>query len=128
MTALGWTAERWSARCRTPPRERERVCVCVCVCVCACAHARVYMPSLCVHSALVAQRGMVRRQWRRWRGYSRAETRSPSCAHVAQVEAVYWGAFYEQRLQEGAKAIFHLEAFVAKFMSMYKQWAVSIAG
>jgi replication factor C subunit 3/5 len=32
-------------------------------------------------------------------------------------------AFYEHRLQEGQKAIFHLEAFVAKFMAGYKQWA-----
>lgn len=28
-------------------------------------------------------------------------------------------------LQEGQKAIFHLEAFVAQFMSRYKNWQVS---
>ncbi|KAJ1652530.1 Replication factor C (RF-C) subunit [Dispira simplex] len=31
-------------------------------------------------------------------------------------------AFYEHRLCTGQKAIFHLEAFVAKFMSMYKKY------
>jgi len=35
-------------------------------------------------------------------------------------------AVYEHRLQEGQKAIFHLEAFVAKFMSEYKQYMVSM--
>lgn len=37
-------------------------------------------------------------------------------------------AFYEHRLQEGQKAIFHLEAFVAKFMASYKQFVMSLAG
>ena len=31
-------------------------------------------------------------------------------------------AFYEHRLQLGNKAIFHLEAFVAKFMSIFKRF------
>lgn len=39
---------------------------------------------------------------------------------------VHWAAFYEHRLQEGQKAIFHLEAFVAKFMSLYKTWTISM--
>ncbi|KAG1653436.1 hypothetical protein FOA52_006947 [Chlamydomonas sp. UWO 241] len=43
-----------------------------------------------------------------------------------KVEAVHWAAFYEHRLQEGQKTIFHLEAFVAKFMSMYKTWTISL--
>lgn len=37
-------------------------------------------------------------------------------------------AYFEHRLQLGSKAIFHLEAFVAKFMSNYKQYIVSLAG
>lgn len=37
-------------------------------------------------------------------------------------------AFYEHRLQEGSKAIFHLEAFVAKFMSSYKQYILNLLG
>lgn len=31
-------------------------------------------------------------------------------------------AYYEHRLQQGSKAIFHLEAFVAKFMAVYKRF------
>jgi replication factor C subunit 3/5 len=37
-------------------------------------------------------------------------------------------AQYEHRLQEGQKAIFHLEAFVAKFMSAYKMWQINAFG
>lgn len=43
-------------------------------------------------------------------------------------EAVHWAAFYEHRLQEGQKAIFHIEAFIAKFMSLYKSWAIMAFG
>mmetsp|Transcript_26805 Transcript_26805/g.58445 ORF Transcript_26805/g.58445 Transcript_26805/m.58445 type:complete len:355 (+) Transcript_26805:157-1221(+) len=45
-----------------------------------------------------------------------------------QPETVYWAAQYESRLCEGQKAIFHLEAFVAKFMSIYKAWTISMMG
>jgi len=38
---------------------------------------------------------------------------------------VRWAAFYEHRLQLGSKPIFHLEAFVAKFMSIYKRFLIS---
>lgn len=37
-------------------------------------------------------------------------------------------AFFEHRLQEGQKAIFHLEAFVARFMSDYKSWTIQAFG
>jgi len=33
----------------------------------------------------------------------------------------------EHRLKIGSKAIFHIEAFVAKFMSLYKRWLVNQA-
>ena len=36
-------------------------------------------------------------------------------------EAVHWAAMYEARMQNGSKAIFHLEAYIAKFMSIYKK-------
>ena len=36
-------------------------------------------------------------------------------------EAVYHASLYEQRMQQGSKPIFHLEAFVACFMSLYKR-------
>lgn len=40
-------------------------------------------------------------------------------------ETVQWAAFYEHRMQIGSKPIFHLEAFVAKFMALYKRWVVA---
>ncbi|KAJ2348154.1 Subunit of heteropentameric Replication factor C (RF-C), partial [Coemansia erecta] len=36
-------------------------------------------------------------------------------------EIAHHAAFYEHRLQTGQKAIVHLEAFMAKFMSVYKR-------
>jgi replication factor C subunit 3/5 len=39
-----------------------------------------------------------------------------------KVKVVEQAAFYEHRLCEGQKPIFHLEAFVAKFMAQHKQW------
>ena len=32
-----------------------------------------------------------------------------------------WAAYFEHRLQVGQKPIIHLEAFVARFMTIYKQ-------
>lgn len=32
-----------------------------------------------------------------------------------------WAAIYEHRMQQGSKPIFHIEAFVAKFMAIYKR-------
>lgn len=43
-----------------------------------------------------------------------------------KADTVHWAAFYEHRLQEGQKAIFHIEAFIAKFMSMYKSWTITM--
>eukprot|EP00457_Paulinella_chromatophora_P010889 gb/GEZN01011008.1/.p1 GENE.gb/GEZN01011008.1/~~gb/GEZN01011008.1/.p1 ORF type:complete len:370 (+),score=68.10 gb/GEZN01011008.1/:27-1136(+) len=39
-------------------------------------------------------------------------------------EVIRWAAFYEHRLRTGSKPIFHLEAFVAKFMAIYKAWII----
>lgn len=36
-------------------------------------------------------------------------------------EIVYWAAYYENRLHQGQKDIFHLEAFVAKYMAVNKR-------
>ncbi|GAQ82950.1 Replication factor C subunit RFC3 [Klebsormidium nitens] len=43
-------------------------------------------------------------------------------------EVCHWAAFYEHRMQQGSKAIFHLEAFVAKFMSIYKKFLIATFG
>lgn len=45
-----------------------------------------------------------------------------------KVEVTKQAAFYEHRLQEGQKPIFHLEAFIAKFMSAYKTWMIQNFG
>eukprot|EP01027_Heterolobosea_sp_BB2_P016213 GEZU01023104.1.p1 GENE.GEZU01023104.1~~GEZU01023104.1.p1 ORF type:complete len:442 (-),score=75.48 GEZU01023104.1:121-1368(-) len=41
-------------------------------------------------------------------------------------EVAHWSAFYEHRLKCGSKAIVHLEAFVARFMSIYKKFLINM--
>lgn len=43
-------------------------------------------------------------------------------------EVAHWAAYYEHRLQLGQKPIFHIEAFVAKFMSIYKKFLIANFG
>jgi len=43
-------------------------------------------------------------------------------------EVAHWAAYYEHRMKTGSKEIFHLEAFVAKFMSVYKRWLITVFG
>ncbi|KAK2638337.1 hypothetical protein Ddye_026132 [Dipteronia dyeriana] len=43
-------------------------------------------------------------------------------------EICHWAAYYEHRMRLGQKAIFHLEAFVAKFMSIYKGFLITTFG
>lgn len=43
-------------------------------------------------------------------------------------EVTQWAAFYEHRLHLGQKAIFHLEAFAAKVMAIYKAFLVATFG
>ncbi|XP_002167209.1 replication factor C subunit 3 [Hydra vulgaris] len=45
-----------------------------------------------------------------------------NCDGSLKCEIVQLAAHYEHRLQLGTKAIYHLEAFVAKFMSVYKRF------
>uniref|UniRef100_A0A7S4V0A9 AAA+ ATPase domain-containing protein n=1 Tax=Ditylum brightwellii TaxID=49249 RepID=A0A7S4V0A9_9STRA len=37
-------------------------------------------------------------------------------------EVIEWAAFYEHRIAMGSKDIFHLEAFIAKYMAIYKRY------
>mmetsp|Transcript_29377 Transcript_29377/g.43562 ORF Transcript_29377/g.43562 Transcript_29377/m.43562 type:complete len:202 (-) Transcript_29377:21-626(-) len=37
-------------------------------------------------------------------------------------EVIEWAAFYEHRISQGSKDIFHLEAFIAKYMAIYKKY------
>ena len=43
-----------------------------------------------------------------------------------KAELVKWAAFYEHRVTQGNKEIFHLEAFVAKFMCLYKKFMMEM--
>jgi replication factor C subunit 3/5 len=43
-------------------------------------------------------------------------------------EVAHWAAYYEHRMCLGSKDIFHLEAFVAKFMAVYKKWLMALFG
>ena len=44
------------------------------------------------------------------------------CDGQLKSEVTQVAAYYEHRLQLGQKEIYHLEAFVAKFMSIYKRF------
>lgn len=43
-------------------------------------------------------------------------------------EVIEWAAFYEHRIAMGSKEIFHLEAFVAKYMAIYKKYLNDLFG
>lgn len=43
-------------------------------------------------------------------------------------EVMEWAAFYEHRISLGRKEIFHLEAFVAKYMAIYKRYLNELFG
>jgi len=43
-------------------------------------------------------------------------------------EVTHWAAYYEHRIRVGSKDIFHLEAFVAKFMAIYKRFIIDFFG
>lgn len=45
-----------------------------------------------------------------------------------KLEVIEWAAFYEHRIAMGSKDIFHLEAFVAKFMAIYKKYLNDLFG
>jgi len=43
-------------------------------------------------------------------------------------QVVQWAAFYEHRIALGSKEIFHIEAFIAKFMAIYKKYLNDLFG
>ena len=53
---------------------------------------------------------------------------SKNCDGELKTELCQIAAFYEHRLNKGNKAIYHLEAFVAKFMSVYMKYMESAFG
>lgn len=38
-------------------------------------------------------------------------------------EIIWWAAYHDNKMQMGNKAIFHLEAFLARMMFIYKKYA-----
>lgn len=51
-----------------------------------------------------------------------------NCDGELKNEVTQWAAFYEHRLNKGSKAIYHLEAFVAKFMSIHLRFMEDALG
>jgi replication factor C subunit 3/5 len=45
-----------------------------------------------------------------------------------KTQVYYWAAFYEHRIACGSKEIFHLEAFLAKYMALYKRYLHELFG
>lgn len=43
-----------------------------------------------------------------------------------KADVIKWSAFYEHRIRLGSKHIFHLEAFVAKFMRIYESFLMGM--
>jgi replication factor C subunit 3/5 len=50
----------------------------------------------------------------------------PKTDDALKPEVIKWAAFFEHRLKTGSKAIFHLEAFVAKYMRIYESFAMGL--
>ncbi|KFY16601.1 hypothetical protein V492_01223 [Pseudogymnoascus sp. VKM F-4246] len=50
----------------------------------------------------------------------------PKVDDELKAEVIMWSAFYEHRIRIGTKVIFHLEAFVTKFMKILETWLMSI--
>jgi replication factor C subunit 3/5 len=46
----------------------------------------------------------------------------PKTDDALKPEVIKWAAFYEHRCKMGSKVIFHLEAFVAKYMRLYERY------
>jgi replication factor C subunit 3/5 len=50
----------------------------------------------------------------------------PEVDDALKAEIVKWASFYEHRVRLGSKVIFHLEAFVAKFMRIFEGYLVGM--
>ena len=51
-----------------------------------------------------------------------------NCDGELKTQLIQYAAEYEHRLTKGNKAIYHLEAFVAKFMSIYMEFVEETMG
>jgi replication factor C subunit 3/5 len=50
----------------------------------------------------------------------------PMIDDVLKADVIKWSAFYEHRIRMGTKVIFHLEAFVAKFMRILEEYLMTM--
>jgi replication factor C subunit 3/5 len=50
----------------------------------------------------------------------------PRTDDALKPEVIKWAAFYEHRCKTGSKVIFHLEAFVAKYMRLYESFLMGV--
>lgn len=50
----------------------------------------------------------------------------PRIDDTLKAEVIMWSAFYEHRIRMGSKVIFHLEAFVAKFMRIIESYLMGM--
>lgn len=50
----------------------------------------------------------------------------PMIDDALKPEVIKWSAYYEHRIRMGTKVIFHLEAFVAKFMRIIEMYLMSM--
>jgi replication factor C subunit 3/5 len=50
----------------------------------------------------------------------------PMVDDVLKADVIKWSAFFEHRIRMGTKVIFHLEAFVAKFMRILEEHLMSM--
>lgn len=84
----------------------------------------------CVLAALshVVSDAMLRRGWHGVASQALTTELMPKLDDEVKHELAHWAAFYQHRLQTGQKEIFHLEAFIAKFMATYKHWLVNTFG
>ena len=51
----------------------------------------------------------------------------PMTEDALKPEVIKWATYYEHRCKMGSKQIFHLEAFVAKYMRLYERYVKLIA-
>lgn len=50
----------------------------------------------------------------------------PMIDDALKADVIRWSAFYEHRIRMGTKVIFHLEAFVAKFMRILEEYLMGM--
>ena len=50
----------------------------------------------------------------------------PLIDDALKADVIKWSAFYEHRIRMGTKVIFHLEAFIAKFMRILEEYLMGM--